>query len=118
MADPDLPINWGGGHPDPEIRGWGVSKKFFWPFGPQFTLTIRGGRAPWALPLDPPLHSRVLQSRDPDLNFVPSGLLFLASHLPRILSIQNLAPILPQNDSNDCYVNKLYDDSARIHSDW
>ena len=78
----------------------------------------KGGQAPWAPPLDPPLHSRVLQSRDPDLNFVPSGLLFSASHLPRILSIQNLAPILPQNDSHDCYVNKIYDDSARIHSDW
>ena len=28
MADPDLPIREGeGGHPDPEIRGWGRSKK-------------------------------------------------------------------------------------------
>ena len=35
----------GGGHPDPEIRGRGqgtVSKNFFWLFGPQFDLKIRG----------------------------------------------------------------------------
>ena len=93
-------------------------KKIFWALRASVYSNNKGGRAPWAPPLDPPLHSRVLQSRDPDLNFVPSGLLFLASHLPRILSIQNLAPILPQNDSNDCYVNKIYDESARIHSDW
>ena len=34
-------------------------KEFFRPFGPQFGLKIRGGgkggRAPWAPPLDPPL---------------------------------------------------------------
>ena len=35
----------GAGHPDPEIRGGAVSKKFFWPFGPQFGLKIRVGRA-------------------------------------------------------------------------
>ena len=34
--------------PDLQIRGWGrgglkaVSKNFFWPFGPQFRLKIRG----------------------------------------------------------------------------
>ena len=41
------------------IRGhlsenWGIacSKNFFWPFGPNYDLKIRGGRPP---PLDPPL---------------------------------------------------------------
>ena len=36
----------GGGHPDPEIRG-GLKKNFFWPFGPQFGLKIRGGPGPF-----------------------------------------------------------------------
>ena len=54
----------GGGHPDPEIRGRGqgtVSKNFFWLFGPQFDLKIRGwggGQAPWGSPLDPPLYQK------------------------------------------------------------
>ena len=52
-ADPDLQIRGGSGHPDPEIRGMGRSKKiFFRPFGPQFGPKIRGGRAPRAPPLD------------------------------------------------------------------
>ena len=46
VADSDRQIRgWGGGvggHPDPEIRG-AVSKKIFWPLGPQFGLKIRGG---------------------------------------------------------------------------
>ena len=48
MADPDLQIRGGG--------GWS-QKNFFWLFGPQFGLRIRGGgpRAPLAPPLDPPL---------------------------------------------------------------
>ena len=55
MAHPDLQISGGGGHADPEIRVWGtVSIKFFWPFGPQFGLKIRGS-GPQASPLDPPL---------------------------------------------------------------
>ena len=32
VADPDLQIRGGANHPDPEIRGEGVSKKIF--FGP------------------------------------------------------------------------------------
>ena len=39
MADPDLQIRGGGrgvGHPDPEIRGDGLPKNFFRPFGPDF----------------------------------------------------------------------------------
>ena len=32
----------GGSRPS-DKGGGGASKKFFWPFGPQFTLTIRGG---------------------------------------------------------------------------
>ena len=32
----------GNDHPDPEMRGAAVSKKFFRPFGPQFSLKIRG----------------------------------------------------------------------------
>ena len=44
------------GHPDPEIREGGVSKKFcFRPFGPQSGLKIRGGAGPPAPLLDPPL---------------------------------------------------------------
>ena len=31
VADPDLQIRGGGGHPDPEIRGGPVN--FFWPSG-------------------------------------------------------------------------------------
>ena len=35
MADPDLQKRgegvWGAGHPDPEIRGGGLKKHFFWP---------------------------------------------------------------------------------------
>ena len=43
VADPDLQIKGGGGHPDPEIRGGpGLQKNFFRPFGPQFGLKIRG----------------------------------------------------------------------------
>ena len=46
VADPDLQKSGGGpGHPDPEIRGrgWGgavlgagLTKKIFWPLGPQY----------------------------------------------------------------------------------
>ena len=32
----------GGGHPDPEMRGEAVSKKFFRPLRPQFSLKRRG----------------------------------------------------------------------------
>ena len=62
MADPVLYIWRGGGgrgkgrrlgHPDPEIRG-AVLKIFFWPFGPQFGLKIRGGPRSPAPALDPP----------------------------------------------------------------
>ena len=42
MTDPDLQIRGEPGHPGPEIRGGGVSKNFFRPFGPQFGLKIRG----------------------------------------------------------------------------
>ena len=50
-ADPDLQIRGGGGgHPDPDIRGMGRSKKiFFRPFGPQFGPKIRGGGPPGPL---------------------------------------------------------------------
>ena len=44
MADPDLQIREGPGHPDPEIRGRS-KKQFFSPFGSQFGLTI-GGPSP------------------------------------------------------------------------
>ena len=43
----------GGSHTDPEIWGGGVAglqKNFFWLFGPQFGLKIKGE---WAPPLDP-----------------------------------------------------------------
>ena len=44
----------GGGHPDPEIRGGGLKKKFP-PFRPQFGLKIRGRVGPRAPSLDPSL---------------------------------------------------------------
>ena len=45
MADQDLQIREGPSHPDPKIRrGRGSPKTFVWPFGPRFSLTIRGGR--------------------------------------------------------------------------
>ena len=48
----------GGGYPDSLIRrGPGLQTIFFRPFGPQFSLKIRGGRAPRAPPLDLPLPS-------------------------------------------------------------
>ena len=55
VADQDLQTTrlGGGGndHPDPEMRGTPVSKKFFRPFGPQFGLKIKGGsRGPGSLP--------------------------------------------------------------------
>ena len=46
---PDLQIRGGGGrggHPDPEIKGGAVSKKFFQPFGLEFGLKIRGRTPP------------------------------------------------------------------------
>ena len=67
VADSDLQIRGGSGHPDPEIwRGWGAvskkknfgppPKKKFRPFGPPCGLKIRGGGwAPRTPPLDPPL---------------------------------------------------------------
>ena len=52
MADPDLQIRrgggGGGGHPDPELRGGSLKKKFR-PFGPQFGLKIRWGGPPGLL---------------------------------------------------------------------
>ena len=33
VADPDLQIRWGPGHPDPEIRGGGLKKKNIGPLG-------------------------------------------------------------------------------------
>ena len=53
LANPDLQIRGGSGHPDPEIGGGvaGLKKNVFPPFGPQFGLNIRvGGPA-----LDSPL---------------------------------------------------------------
>ena len=45
----------GAGHPDPEISGGPVSKKNF--FGPWGFILVenKGGRVPWAPPLDQPL---------------------------------------------------------------
>ena len=54
VADSDLQIRGVPRHSDPEIGG-GCGLKKIRPFGPQFGLEIRGGRAPWAPPLDLPL---------------------------------------------------------------
>ena len=44
MADPDLQIRGGGGHPDPDISGGGTVLNWFFsrPFGSQFALKIGG----------------------------------------------------------------------------
>ena len=50
VADPDLQIRMGGrvggggggGHPDPKIRGSRSENNVFQPFGPQFSLKIKG----------------------------------------------------------------------------
>ena len=58
MADPDLQIRgWEGGcgHPDPEIGGQMVSKKFSW--ASVWSKIKGGGVEGRALPLDPPLQS-------------------------------------------------------------
>ena len=49
VADLDLQIREGGGHPDTEIRGGGATglKNFFFqPFGPQFGLNITPAPSP------------------------------------------------------------------------
>ena len=60
MADPDLQIRRGPGHPDLEIGRVAVTKKFSRHFGPQFGLKIRDDRAP---SLDPPLFSKGVHAR-------------------------------------------------------
>ena len=64
MADPDLQIREGPGHPDHEISRWGGGgggggpKNFFQSFVQQFSVTIRGrAQAP---PLDLPLDSQYM----------------------------------------------------------
>ena len=54
--------------PDPEIRGGGavLKKNFFRPFGPQFGLKIRGGRAsPGPSPGSATAHALYMISRSP-----------------------------------------------------
>ena len=46
MPHPDLEIRGGDSHPEPLIRGGGLQKKFFRPFGPQFGLKIGGDQGP------------------------------------------------------------------------
>ena len=57
MADPDLQIKGGLGHPDPCDKGGkgGLKKSFFGPSGLSLVKKNRGERVPWALPLDPQL---------------------------------------------------------------
>ena len=57
VADPDLQIRRGGGHPDPEIRRGdpGYKKNFFGSSGLILIEKLGGTRAPRAPPLDPPL---------------------------------------------------------------
>ena len=51
----------GDSHPDPQIRGPGLQKTFFWPFGPQFGLKIKGGGMP--VPLGPSPGSATVSGR-------------------------------------------------------
>ena len=62
MADPDLQIREGPGHPDHEISRWGGGpKNFFLSFVQQFSVTIRGGGG--ADPLrDLPLDSQYMHN--------------------------------------------------------
>ena len=72
VADPDLQIGGGRGHPDPEIGGGGSLKRIFsLLFGPQFGLKIRGrgGQAP---PGPSPGSSTVKD--ETNLNFFKSAL--------------------------------------------
>ena len=46
MADPDLQVEVGGSHPDPEIRGASLKKNYFQPFRHQFGLKIIVGPGP------------------------------------------------------------------------
>ena len=60
VADPDLQIKGGLGHPDPVMEGGGggrggLKKSFFSPSGLSLVKKKIRGRAPQALPLDPPL---------------------------------------------------------------
>ena len=55
----------GGGHPDPEIRGGRLKKKFP-PFRPQFGLKIRGREGPRAPSLDPPSVLETFRFEDED----------------------------------------------------
>ena len=65
MADPDLQIRGGGGHPDPEIRGGDdLKKNYFRHLGPQFGLKEKGG-GPAGPSLDPPLVTSAKQRRNP-----------------------------------------------------
>ena len=58
MADPDLQIRGGGGHPDPEITGGGLQKDFFFALRASFWSKNKGGPgAPRTPPLDSPLSS-------------------------------------------------------------
>ena len=63
VPDPDLEIRGGPGHPDPYIRGEGrgglVSKKNFLALQASVWFKNRGGVAPWAPPLDPPLMAKL-----------------------------------------------------------
>ena len=46
---PEKRGGWSVGHSDPETSGGPISKNFFWPFGPQFGLKMRGGDGPHGL---------------------------------------------------------------------
>ena len=71
-----------GGHPDPEIRTGPSLINFFWPFGPQFALKMRGVGIPGCSPglttdineyrdifLAPVIHRINLYSMDSAISF-------------------------------------------------
>ena len=60
VADPDLQIRGGAVIQTLRLGGARPQKKCCRPSGPHFRLKIKGGRAPWALPLDPPLHTSLI----------------------------------------------------------
>ena len=59
VADPDLQIRGGGGHPDLEIRGRPGLKKIFSTLRASVWSKNKGGRTPRVPPLDPPLSKTI-----------------------------------------------------------
>lgn len=93
----------GGGHPDPEIRGSGLKKKFP-PFWPPFGLKIRGREGPRAPSLDPPPVLETFRFEDEDeigkkVFFAHQGILeSLTLHPEKFARLFVLKEVRPSHD--------------------